>query len=62
MKKLRWFDYITINIYWLGLNMASGSLTPIILPYLVALFVGEEVKGTALGTLRSAGLAIAILV
>jgi len=59
---LRWFDYITINIYWLGLNMASGSLTPIILPYLVALFVGEEVKGTALGTLRSAGLVIAILV
>lgn len=62
MRKLRWFDYITINIYWLGLNMVSGSLTPIILPYLVALFVGEEVKGTALGTLRSAGLAIAILV
>lgn len=59
---MRWFDYITINIYWLGLNMASGSLTPIILPYLVALFVGEEVKGTALGTLRSAGLVIAILV
>jgi len=42
--------------------MASGSLTPIILPYLVGLFVPEEVKGTALGTLRSAGLAIAILV
>lgn len=62
MKKLRWFDYITINIYWLGISMASASLTPIILPYLVALFVGEEVKGTALGTLRSAGLAIAILV
>lgn len=62
MKKLRWFDYITINIYWLGLSMASGSLTPIILPYLVGLFVPEEVKGTALGTLRSAGLAIAILV
>ena len=62
MKKLRWFDHITINIYWLGLNMASGSLTPIILPFLVVLFVGEEVKGTALGTLRSAGLTIAILV
>ncbi len=62
MRKLRWFDYITINIYSLGLSMASGSLTPIILPYLVALLVPEEVKGTALGTLRSAGLAIAILV
>ncbi|MFQ6058396.1 MAG: MFS transporter [Anaerolineae bacterium] len=62
MKPIRWFDHITINIYWLGLNMATGSLTPIILPYLVALFVGEAMKGTALGTLRSAGLAIAILV
>ena len=62
MKKIRWFDHLTINIYWLGLNMATGSLTPIILPYLVALFVGEAMKGTALGTLRSAGLVIAILV
>jgi len=62
MKRLRWYDYITINIYWLGLNMASGSLTPIILPYLVALFVSDAVKGTALGFLRSAGLAVAIFV
>ncbi len=62
MKRTGIVQYITYNIYWLGLNMATGSLTPIILPYLVALFVPEAVKGTALGTLRSAGLIIAIIV
>ncbi|MBC7264971.1 MAG: MFS transporter [Chloroflexi bacterium] len=62
MKRMRWYDFITYNIYWLGLNMATGSLTPIILPFLVAQFVGEAVKGTALGALRSAGLLVAILV
>ena len=62
MKRMRWYDYITYNIYWLGLNMASGSLTPIILPFLVAQFVGDAVKGTYLGMLRSAGLIMAILI
>jgi MFS family permease len=62
MKRMRWYDYITYNIYWLGLNMSSGSLTPIILPVLVAQFVGEAMKGTYLGVLRSAGLIVAILV
>jgi MFS family permease len=62
MKRMRWYDYITYNIYWLGLNMSSGSLTPIILPVLVAQFVGEATKGTYLGVLRSAGLIVAILV
>ena len=62
MKRMRWYDYITYNIYWLGLNMSSGSLTPIILPVLVAQFVGEALKGTYLGFLRSAGLIVAILV
>jgi MFS family permease len=78
VKRMRWYDYVTYNIYWLGLNIATGSLTPIILPYLVALFVGEAGimmpalvarfvgkawgKGTALGVLRSAGLIVAIIV
>jgi len=62
MKRMRWYDYITYNIYWLGLNMATGSLTPIILPFLVAGFVGDAVKGTYLGMLRSAGLIVAIIV
>jgi MFS family permease len=59
---LRWHEFITHNIYWLGLNMATGSLTPIILPFLVARFAGPAQKATYLGMLRSAGLVIAILV
>jgi MFS family permease len=59
---MRWYEHITYNLYWLGLNMATGSLTPIILPFAVAQFVGDAVKGTHLGVLRSAGLLVAILV
>ena len=62
MKKVRWFDYITINIYWLGLNMAAGSITPIILPFLVALFVPPEVKATYLARVRVIGLAVAMMI
>ncbi len=62
MKRLRWWDYITINIYWLGLNIASGSITPIILPFLVAKFVPPEVKGTYLAYIRVAGLAVAMMI
>lgn len=62
MKRLRWWDYITINIYWLGLNIASGSITPLILPFLVARFVPPEVKGTYLSYVRVAGLAVAMMI
>jgi MFS family permease len=62
MRRMRWYDHITYNLYWLGLNMAGGSLTPIILPFLVAEYVGDAVKGTYLGMLRSAGLIVAIIV
>ena len=46
VRRLRWHEFITYNIYWLGLNMATGSLTPIILPFLVARFAGPAQKGT----------------
>ena len=62
MKKLRWYDFITINIYWLGLNIASGTITPVLLPYLVALFVPAAMKNSGLATVRVIGLAVAMLV
>ncbi len=62
MKRLRWHDYISINIYWLGLNMVSGSMTPIILPVLVQQFVPDEAKNTFYGNLRFYGLMVALLV
>ena len=62
MKPLRWYDYITQNIYWFALSMGSGSLTPIITPLLVQQFVDPGLKNTFYGVLRAAGLAVAILV
>ena len=60
-RALRWYDYITINIYWLGLSTLSQTLTPLVFPLLVQGFVGEETKGTFFGTLRLWSLMIALL-
>jgi MFS family permease len=46
----------------MGLNVASGSITPVLLPYLVALFVAEGQKNTYLATIRVVGLAVAMLI
>lgn len=59
---LRWYDHLSINAFWLGINVASGTLTPVLLPYLVALFAPSELKNTYLATLRVIGLAIAMAV
>jgi MFS family permease len=61
-KHLRWYDYITINIFWLGLNIRNTAIGSYFMPYMVGLFVPETIKNTALGALRSAGLVIAMLV
>ncbi|MDF1515741.1 MAG: ion channel, partial [Anaerolineae bacterium] len=60
--KLRWYDFIFVNIYWLGINMASGIITPILLPYLVLQFMPPEQKNTYLAMVRVIGLAVAMLV
>lgn len=61
-KKLSWFDHITLNAYWLGINIASGVITPLLLPYLVLLFMPEEQKNTYLANVRVIGLTVAMLV
>jgi MFS family permease len=61
-RKLRGIDYFTINAYWLGMAFVAVSLTPVIMPYLVQLFVPEALKNTYYGGLRTAGLIVAILV
>ena len=45
-RKLRWHELITLNLFWFGANLATGTLTPLLLPYLVALFVPDEQKNT----------------
>lgn len=61
-QELRWRDHILLNLYWLGLNVQTGAITPVLLPYLVALFVSPEIKNTSLATIRVSGLAVAMLV
>jgi MFS family permease len=62
MPATRRYNYVTINLFWLGINVASGSITPFILPYMVALFAPPNLKNTYLAQARVAGLAIAMLV
>jgi MFS family permease len=57
---LRWYDHITINIYWLGLTTLSQTFG-LVTPLLVQGFVGEEAKGTFFGTLRLWSLMVALL-
>ncbi len=56
-----WYDYITTNIYFLGLSTMSQTLSPLVYPLLVQQFVGEDAKGTLFGTLRLWSLMVALL-
>jgi MFS family permease len=62
MKTLRWYDHLSINLFWLGLNIRNTAVGSVFMPYLVAGFVSGEVMNTALGAMRTAGLVIAMLV
>ena len=61
-RAIRWYDYITINIYWFAITTRSQVLTPLIIPLLVQQFVGEEAKGSYVGTIRLGALMVALLV
>ena len=62
MKRLRWYDFITINLFWLGLNIRNTAVGSVFMPYLVYSFVSPEVQNTALGAMRAVGLLVAMLV
>lgn len=61
-QTLSWLQHLALNSYWFGLNIASGIITPILLPYLVVLFMPAEQKNTWLANVRVIGLAVAMLV
>lgn len=61
-QSLRWYDAITINIYYTGLTALSQTMTPLVLPLLVQQFVGEQQQGTYYGTIRLWSLMVALLV
>ncbi|HSV85167.1 MAG TPA: MFS transporter [Levilinea sp.] len=60
-REMHWYHHLPINIYWLGINIATGIITPILLPYLVVLFMPPELKNTYLATIRVIGLAVAMM-
>jgi MFS family permease len=60
-RPFRWYDHILINVYWLGINVMVGSTTPLLLPYLVALFVPADRKNTYFATVRVITLAMAMM-
>ncbi len=62
MKPIRWYDYISVNLFWLGMNMRNNAVGAILTPYLVDMFVSADVKNTQLGLIRTAGLVVAMLV
>jgi MFS family permease len=62
MKKLKWYDHISINLFWLGMNIRNTAIGSVFTPYLVALFVPATQYGTATGVISTAGLIIAMLV
>jgi MFS family permease len=61
-KRLRWFDFISINLFWLGMNVRNTAIGSVFTPYLVAKFASENVRNTVLGAISTAGLVIAMLV
>jgi MFS family permease len=54
--------YVTMNVYWLGLDFMWNALHPIVLPALLLRFVPESLKNTYLGGLTFAGLILAMVV
>ena len=62
MKRLKWYDHISVNLFWLGLNIRNNSVSSVLMPYMVAILAAPEIRNTALGGMRTAGLLIAMLV
>jgi MFS family permease len=60
IKKFRWYDYLNINIYYLGLTTLAQT-NGLILPLLVQGFVGEGQQGAFYGTIRLWTLMVALL-
>jgi MFS family permease len=62
MQKFRWYDHLAVNLFWLALNIRNNAVGSLFMPYLVDTFANQEIKNSALGALRFAGLVVAMLV
>lgn len=61
-RELRWYDLLTVNIYFTGLTTLSQTMTPLVVPLLVQQFVGDTRQGAYYGTARLWSLMTALLV
>ncbi len=61
MTSPRWYDYVTVNIYYLGLAILMQTLSPLLVPLLVQQFVGQAQQATYYGVLRLWSLMVAVL-
>jgi MFS family permease len=61
-RPLRWYDTLTINIYFLGLTTIAQTMTPLVVPLLVQQFVGQAQQGAFYGTIRLWSLMMALLI
>ena len=59
-RPIRWYDYLTFNVYFLGLTTLSQTMG-LVIPLLVQQFVGEAQKGTYFGIYRLWTLMVALL-
>jgi MFS family permease len=60
-RTMHWYDHISVNLFWLGLNFRNTAMGSILMPYLVDVFARPEIKNTALAEMRTAGLIVAML-
>lgn len=60
-RPLHWFDYLSVNVYFLGLTSLNQALVSLILPLLIQQFVGVNRQGTYMGRIRLWGLMLALL-
>jgi MFS family permease len=59
-RLIRWYDYITFNVYFFGLTTLSQTMG-LVTPLLIQQFVGEAQKATYYGTFRLFTLMVALL-
>jgi MFS family permease len=62
MKRLRWYDFIFINLFWIGLNIRNNAVGIVFQPFLVGKYAPGDWVNTALSIMTNAGLIIAMLV
>jgi MFS family permease len=61
MRPFHWYDHLSINLLWLTTNIRNNAVGGLFMPFLVDMFVSPDIKNTALGSLRTAGLLIAMI-